>query len=399
MALVAKKTNLVWSNLVHNKVRTFVGVIGIAFADILIFMQLGFLGSTEATATLIYQKMNFDLLLVSTDYIEFSRSGIFDLNRLARVRAAPEVTSAVPVHVGFPFWRKEPGPQDPFGKRQIMVIAFPPEAEVFLLPEVRAAQDHLKLPDTVLFDRRSREKFGVPDEPVAALAGKRYWVDRTPVQIVGTFALGSGFIADGLILTSAANYARLTGQQGTLNAAQLGLIKLKPGADATATADALNRRLGPGIHVWTRAAIESHEKYYWVAETALGIIFHCGVVVAVLVGIVFVYQVISSDIGSRLKEFATLKAIGYGDRYLSFTIIYQAVLLALFGYVPGLVVSFGLYALAASFAGIPIGLTGERPFVLVLRCGVVLLLTVGLCSVSGLLALGKLKAADPADLF
>jgi putative ABC transport system permease protein len=136
-----------------------------------------------------------------------------------------------------------------------------------------------------------------------------------------------------------------------------------------------------------------------VSNTAIGIIFQCGVGVALLVGVVFVYQVISSDIGSRLREFATLKAIGYGDRYLAWTVIQQAILLALFGYVPGLLVSFLLYAVAASFARIPIGLAGEPPLILLDRCLSVLGMTVALCTVSGLFAAFKLKAADPADLF
>jgi len=315
MAVAPKKSNLVWSNLVHNKVRTLVGVTGIAFAVILIFMQLGFLGSANATATLIYKQMDFDLLMLSSDYVEFSRSSTFARHRLTRVLAEPEVADAVPVYVGFPFWKKEPGPPGALGKREILLIGFPPEKVVFRLPEVRAAQDRLTLADTVLFDRHSRDSFGVPDEPVLLLGHRHYWVNQTLVRIAGTFSLGSGFIADGLILTSAANYARLVGQEGSLNSVHLGLIKLKQGADPETMADALNERLGPGVHVWTRSLLESREKTFWVEETALGVIFRCGVLVAVLVGIVFVYQVISSDIGSRLKEFATLKAIGYGDRY------------------------------------------------------------------------------------
>jgi putative ABC transport system permease protein len=202
-----------------------------------------------------------------------------------------------------------------------------------------------------------------------------------------------------LILTGTTSYTHLTGGLGDLDFVNLGLIRVKPGTDLRATANALNDRLGPGVHVWTRADIEKHEQDFWVESTSVGIIFKCGVGVALLVGIVFVYQVISGDIASRLKEFATLKAIGYSDFYLSYTIIQQAVLLALFGYVPGLVLSMVLYRVAATSAGIPIGFLGEATVDVLERCALVLLLTVGLCMVSGLFALGKLKAADPADLF
>ena len=64
----------------------------------------------------------------------------------------------------------------------------------------------------------------------------------------------------------------------------------------------------------TRAEIAAHERRHWVTKTSVGIIFGFGVFVALLVGIAIVYQVLSSDISSRLAEFATLKAIGYPRR-------------------------------------------------------------------------------------
>lgn len=216
--------------------------------------------------------------------------------------------------------------------------------------------------------------------------------------MVGQFSLGAGFFADGMVVVGDSTFTRLMGA-GSLQAVNIGLIKLKPGADPQSVANDLNCFFGPDVHAWTRAGIEAREKNFWVNETSVGIVFRCGVVVAVLVGIVFVYQVISSDIGSRLKEFATLKAMGYSDLYLAFTVIHQAILLAVFGFVPGMVVSFILYAVAYLGAGIPIGIPGEPTLVVLFRCLTVLATTVGLCCLSGLFALGKLKSADPADLF
>jgi putative ABC transport system permease protein len=399
MASAPKKTNLVWNNLIHYKVRTLVGIAGITFAVILIFMQLGFLGAAAASATLVYQQMDFDLLMLSTEYVEFSDARAFALRRLTRTLAEPGVIDTTPVYILSQFWRNKSGPEGILDKRRILVIAFPPDKRVFRLPAVIAAQYQLMIPETVLFDRYSHPIFAVPDEPVEALKSRTYWIGEQPVHIVGTFSLGAGFIADGMVLTSDSTYANQIGLPNTLDAVSMGLIKLAPEADPQAVAAGLNDLLGPGVRVWTRDDIEARERQYWIESTSVGIIFRCGLVVAVLVGIVFVYQVISSDIGSRLREFATLKAMGYGDGYLSLTVVHQAVLLAVFGYVPGLLISFGLYALTAKFAGLPIGFHGEAPFVVLSRCGTVLLITVGLCSISGIFALVKLKAADPADLF
>ena len=72
----------------------------------------------------------------------------------------------------------------------------------------------------------------------------------------------------------------------------------------------------------------SGERRHWVWGTPLGKIFVMGVALAFVVGVVFVYQVMASDVGSRLGEFATLKAMGYGDAYISRVVLRQALLWA-----------------------------------------------------------------------
>lgn len=395
---------LVWENLLHQKIRTLMGVAGIAFAVVLIFMQLGFLGSAEANATILYNQLNFDLVLLSCDYVRFDQSGMFSPERLPRLLAHPDVERGMPLYVVSQFWHKdrgEPATGTTLNKRSILVIAFPPLEQVFLLPAIVSQQEKLKQTGKVLFDRRSLREFEVPNRLTPDLEQQRYWLGRMAVFIVGQFSLGAGLTANGMVVTSDETFARQSSQSKP-GALSMGLIKLRPGASPTAVARELNQWLAdstPDVKVWTRAEIRKREINHWVNVMPIGIIFQAGVVVAVLVGVVFVYQVISSDISSRLREFATLKAIGYGDRYLSWTILYQSWLLALFGYVPGLVISFGLYFVAGTVAGIPIGFQGEPVPVVLFRCLSVLLISVTLCSVSALFALAKLKAADPADLF
>jgi putative ABC transport system permease protein len=401
VALPGSRVPLIWANLMHNRARTLVGIVGITFAVILIFMQLGFLGSARANATRLYDELGFDLLALSPDYVQFSQPGLFPYARLAQIRADNRVADVCPLYVTFQFWRKDTGEVSEdarIDKRRILVMAFSPHKTVLQMPKVFEQQDRLKVAGTVLFDEKSRPEFHVRDEPADKLPGQVYWLGATPVHVVGQFKLGAGFICDGMVIASDSTYGQLVGPAG-LETVNLGLIKLKPGYDAESVARDLNRRLDLDVHVWTRQEVAARERKYWVDTTSIGVIFKSGVGVAILVGIVFVYQVIASDITSRLKEFATLKAIGYSDRYLAWTVLYQAMLLALCGFVPGWVAAFGLYAAAAYFAGIPIGIPGEEATYVAARCFVVLALTVGLCSLSGFFALSKLRAADPADLF
>ena len=150
--------------------------------------------------------------------------------------------------------------------------------------------------------------------------------------------------------------------------------------------------LPPDVVVLTRPEIYHQEQMHWVTRTSVGIIFGLGVVVAVIVGIGVVYQVLASDIDKRLPEYATLKAMGYGPAYLSGVVLEQALTLALAGFLPGLLVSEGLYMLTAAKAHVPMHMT--LPL-----AGRVLLASALMCVISGLLSLRKVLAADPADLF
>jgi putative ABC transport system permease protein len=144
--------------------------------------------------------------------------------------------------------------------------------------------------------------------------------------------------------------------------------------------------------LFTRSELESLERTTWVWRRSLGKIFVMGLALAFVVGVVFVYQVIASDIGNRLAEFATLKAMGYSDGYLAGVVLRQAVLLAVFGFAPGLFVAGMLYALMRQAAGLPVELTW--PLI-----GGVLATAIVMCCLSALMAVRKVRAADPADLF
>ena len=96
-----------------------------------------------------------------------------------------------------------------------------------------------------------------------------------------------------------------------------------------------------------------------------------------IVGVVFVYQVISSDIANRLAEYATLKAIGRTNRYLAMVVLQQSLLLAVLGYVPALLISLGLYSLTEAQAHLPMDMPWPR------MLGV-FVLAVTMCSASGL---------------
>jgi putative ABC transport system permease protein len=379
---------LTFLNLLHQRLRTAIAIAGVAFSIILVFMQLGFFGSAEATATLFLNKLDFDLMLISSDYLDINRPSSFPRARLYQCQAFSGVDSVAPLWVNTNLWRivndKDKGQKGL--RRGIMVVGFDLGDPVFQLPELAEKVDLLKVPGNVLIDTRTRDYFG--DREV----GLETDLGLLRVTIVGTFTIGTGYGSDGMLLVSGQTFSRLYGNM-PLSRINLGLIKLAPGSVPAEVADALRSSLpSDEVRVFTRQGMLEHEMDFWLNKTSVGKIFFIGVVVALIVGTVFVYQVLSSDITTRFPEYATLKAMGYDNRYLSLLVLEQALVYALLGYFPGLVCSIFLYELGSSWANLPIGMTWGR------ACAV-LLLAVGMCIVSGLLALRKVKTADPADLF
>jgi putative ABC transport system permease protein len=237
-------------------------------------------------------------------------------------------------------------------------------------------------------------------------------LNRAQIRVVGEFFIAPGYGADGMVLMSDDTFGRLTVTR-TLDRPAMGLLKLKPGCGkkpAQVKNDLLHNVLqaapydkrtasrrehsqtGDEVQIFTRDEIRDIERHYWLYRTSVGIIFFVGVVVALFVGVIFVYQVIATDISDHVAEYATLRAIGYGPGYLSGVVLKQALALAVLGYLPALGVAFLLYAWGRDAANLLLSMTlGRAAFVLVL--------SIAMCSLSGLMALRKVKKADPAEMF
>jgi len=111
-----------------------------------------------------------------------------------------------------------------------------------------------------------------------------------------------------------------------------------------------------------------------------------------VVGIVVVYQILYTDVSDHLAEYATLKAMGYTDGYLLMVVFQEAMILAVLGFIPGFLVSHGLYVLTQAATRLPIAMTWGR-------ATTVFTMTVVMCFVAGAVAVRRLQAADPADIF
>lgn len=382
-----RRTPLGWLQLSHDKGRMLVATAGIAFADILMFMQFGFQNALYSSNTRLHQVLDADIVLISPQAQNLINLSDFPRRRLYQAMNVPGVESADVFYAKVARW-KNPQTRE---KSSILVIGFNPDRPAFDLPELKQNTGDIKLPDTVLFDQGSR---GTYKEAIAEIQqGKTVTteIDRRTITISGLFNVGASFAADGSIMTSDQNFLRLFPKQeaSSINA---GLIHLKAGADPVQVQTALKAYLPNDVKVLTKTEFIEFEKQYWFTNTAIGFVFNIGVAMGFMVGVIIVYQVLSTDVSDHLAEYATFKAMGYRSMYLLSIVFEEALILSLLGFLPGVGISVGLYSLTRKATNLPMYMTLIRAFM-------VLSLTLIMCLISGTIATRKLQAADPADIF
>lgn len=381
------KIPLAWFQLIRSPIRLLVALAGISFADILMFMQLGFQEALFESNTRIHKALLGDLVVISSQSKALHDLKPFSRRRLYQALSLPQVESIVPAYIGAGAW-KNPDTGD---ERFLMLLALEPDKPILNLPQVNQQLDRLKLGNTVLFDKASRPEFGAIAEKWAQGQIVKTELSGRQITVGGLVELGTSFAFDGNVLLSMQSFLNIFPEQDK-NMINLGVIHLKSHTNHEKVYQQLVSLLPQDIQILTRQEFIDWEKEYWATSTAIGFIFIIGTAMGCFVGIIIVYQILYTDISNHLPEYATLKAIGYTQSYL-LGVIFQCVLvLAVLGYIPGFAMALGLYSLTKMATQLPIAMTLSRALT-------VLILTILICAFSGALTVSRLKQADPADIF
>ena len=377
---------LAWRQLVFDRTKLVAAICGVLFACVLVFMQLGFRDALYASAASAPVKLNGDLFLMHKQSEALWRPVRFKRSELMRVLGNSAVAEAYPLYLGLaPF--KNIQTQT---KRTLMVYGFDPDSQIFKIDAIDDKRAELRLKDTVLFDEYSRPEFG-PMRQLLAADQNVTEINDYKVTVVGLFRLGVSFAADGNVVTSDLNFMRIFSRRNHEDI-DLGVIKLHPGASATQVQAALRSQLNEFVNIFTYEELLSYEKDYWANTAPIGFIFGFGTVMGWVVGLVIVYQILFTDIANHRNEFATLKAMGYEQGYFVRVVFASAFFLAVLGFIPGYLLSLGLYHMAESKMYMPMPL----PFG---KVTTVFMFMLSMCFMAGLLAIRKLKDANPADMF
>ncbi|WP_291299512.1 ABC transporter permease DevC [Elioraea sp.] len=378
---------LAWRQLKHEPARLLAALSGVLFACLLIFMQLGFMDALFDSAVKPQEGMRADLYLMHRQAEALWRTQPFPRARLMQTLGADGVDRVVPMYVANAAWKN---PVTSL-KRTLLVFGVDPEAGLLDYEGMDAAgREAIRRADVILFDERSKPEFG----PVPELLRQGplfVEVANRRVEVAGLFRIGATFGSEGNAITSETNFLRLFPNR-TFGHVDIGAIFLSPGADPLAVKAAIAPLLADDVMLMTHQQLIDFEMRYWAEAAPIGFIFGMGVVIGLIVGCVIVYQILFTDIARHIGEYATLKAMGYGNFYLARVVMGASLILAVAGYVPGWLASKALYALATKQIFIPLTLDLEKSIL-------VFVLVFGMCVISGLLAIRKLRDANPADMF
>lgn len=383
-----KKTPLPWLLLVRQKSRLIVATAGIAFADILMFMQLGFQSGLYDAAIKPHRSLDADLVLINPQFRTLFSVKSFGRERLYQTLGFEGVDRVSAMYISTGQWRNPKTRES----RAILVWGIEPGKPSFQLPELTNQLNQLSRFRSVLFDTAGRPEYGDIGNWLRE-AGNTMDVEMSDrlLSISGTFAMGASFAADGNTIVSDSTFLHLFPDRNASNI-EVGLVQLKPGADPVKMQATLSAQLPTDVRVLTVEEFANVEKQYWAEGTGIGFIFGLGAIMGFIVGIVIVYQILYSDVSDHLSEFATMKAMGYSNGFLVRVLLTESLILAAIGFLPSLALAMGLYQVTYSATLLPIFMTTDRAIT-------VFVLTIAMCGASGTIAMQKLYQADPADIF
>lgn len=414
--------SLARKNLIEDIPRFLVAQAGIIFAVSLVALQTGiFNGFTRSTAQLI-DNSDADIWLTSNKWVQVELTIPLPVTNLLQAQKVEGVERAEGLIFSNASWLPPEG-----DIAVVRVVGFDPNGQLFIPKNIiQGSVDALKEPYSIMVDTTNLKSLYVKGR------GDVVQVNSLPGNLVGLTKGNNSIVSNAFMFTSLENAkAYLTSGQTTQLSCQLPsagqelicsntypttpeqkttkqtptkpeklvasdlityvLIRAKPGEDLQALKEKLETAL-PNTKAYTRAEFTQKNQLFWQKRTGVGFILGLGATVGVIVGTIIVGQILYSSVSDHLKEFGTLKAIGASNRVIYGVIIEQALWMSILGYIPSMVLCYGIAFWTFATQGILILITPVSAIT-------ILGLTVFMCVGSAIFAIQKVTRLDPAMVF
>ena len=375
-----------WLQLTHNRTRFAAALAGVAFANVLVFVQLGIMNSMAAATLRPYDFFQADVMISAQDANALSEGGNVARQWLLQALADPDVTDGTGLLIGNVPWDR--------ATKDISFTTFgiDPAKPRFLANEIAGDTNLLQVQNAALIDRLAR---GLPRDEAAAIRPQsplEFETQGRTLTAYATFAGGGGFGGDGYMLVSDQTFLSLFPARSS-GAPDHILLTLRAGSKPDQVIARLKTLISdPSLRIRSYADAAQEDLLYQQTRRPTGIIFGFGVLIGVLVGLVIVYQVLSTDVADHLREYATFKAMGYSGRFFLGIVLEEALVLGVMGFLPGLLVGTAILALMGAITTLPLAMSGTMAISVFFG-------TIVFSALSGTIATRRLAAADPADLF
>jgi len=375
-----------WLQLTHNPMRFAAALIGVAFANVLVFVQLGIMNSMGTATLRPYSFFSADVMISAADANGLTDGGNVARQWLLQAMADPDVVDGVGLFIGNVPWDR--------GDADISLTTFgvDPAKPDLLAPVIASDISLLEVQHAAIIDRLAR---GMTREETAAIRPQTplsFESEGRTLTAYDTFAGGGGFGGDGYMMVSDQTFLSLFPARRSAAPDHI-LLRLRSGADVAGVVSRLRTLVSdPDLRIRSYADAAQEELTYQQTKRPTGIIFGFGVLIGVLVGLVIVYQVLSTDVADHLREYATFKAMGYGPRFFMGIVLEEALILGVLGFLPGFAVGATILTIMGKVTTLPLAVTPGMAVIVFAG-------TVVFSTLSGVIATRRLAAADPADLF
>jgi putative ABC transport system permease protein len=361
-----------------SKMRLAAAAAGLGMAVAIMFVELGLFYGILDSQALVAIMARGDLIAMHRERTNLHLWNRMVPIRIAEIAASDEVAKVVPVY------ESTVGLRDPETLRihRIAVFAFPPETLPLAVGPPEALAQLLRMPNGVLFDRRSRPIFG------NVAVGRDVELDDVRQRVIGYVDLGPDVVLDGAVVMSEGAWLARTGGDEPIMAS----IWLNPGIDPVAAQRHLAAVLPADVAVLTPDEVRTRENLFTLHVAPIGILFGVGMLAGLIIASVTCYQVLFNEVTDRIRQYAMLKAMGFSDGFLLSIVLGQAAFLCAAGFLGGAATAVAVERFIARSTQLAVGVSGREAML-------VLALSAAMCAGAAWLAVKRALVADPAALY
>src|SRR5467141_592088 len=313
---------LAWQNIIHDRARFSVTVLGVCFAVFLMIFQGSLLAGFLRAASRLIDASDSDIWIASRGVQAFEFGTVLESRVREMAAGVPGVVETGRVCMAFAVYRT------PGGTQQVIALvgADPNVGRRFPVPNAPESAEETS-PDAVFYDVSDRKQMDVSSLPAEVEINRRRASIEREIEGYGAF-LGVPFL-----FTSYRNATRYMGF-GPQDAMYI-LLRVDSGYSTSDVQQNLRRRL-PEVDVLTRDEFARKSRTYWTIKTGAGGAILTAALLGFLIGLVVVSQTIFANTMENIEEYATLKALGASQAFVARIVLTQALICGAAGSILGL---------------------------------------------------------------